>query len=238
MEDTVFQRYEKKYLLNLFQYRVLMQMINGMIEEDIYGKYSISNIYFDTVDYELIRTSLNKPLYKEKIRLRSYGETAQSDDTVYVEIKKKYDGVVYKRRCIMTLEEAENYLYKGFAPETDCQIMHEIQWFTKRYELKPSVSLSYDRIAYKGREDDSLRITFDRNIRYRESELSLGAGNKGLLLMPEDNILMEVKTQEALSLTLSHIFSELKIFPLSFSKYGLYYQKNVNGVRKGWEKYA
>lgn len=226
MAQEVFKRYEKKYLLSREQYTALLAGMEGKIQQDEYGEYTICNIYFDTPDYELIRTSLEKPEYKEKLRLRSYGAPGR-EDMVFVEMKKKFDGVVYKRRAAMTLAQAEDYLYRGVNPDGESQIMHELLWFTARYSLKPAVCLTYDRAAYVGIEEEELRITFDTRIRFRETELYLEKGCEGEALLPEDKILMEVKVANRMPLWMSHLFSELEIFPISFSKYGIYFQKKL-----------
>ncbi len=237
MAQEVFKRYEKKYLMTLAQYEALLPRILNKVRMDQYGDYTISNIYFDTKDYELIRTSLEKPTYKEKLRLRSYGEVGK-EDKVFVEIKKKFDGVVYKRRVEMTLAQAEEYLYNNGNPKIDCQIMKELDWFTQRYPLEPAVFLAYDRKAYSGIDDEELRITFDTNIRYRETKLSLEKGGSGNLLLPPNLVLMEVKIPGVMPLWLSHLLSELEIYPNSFSKYGTYYKQNMHLLMKGKKKYA
>ena len=150
MAQEVFKRYEKKYMLTREQYNQLMSSLITKMCPDSYGKHTICNIYFDTPDYQLIRTSLDKPVYKEKIRLRSYG-VPKEDDTVFLELKKKYDGVVYKRRVPMTLREARNYLYKGIKPEKGSQILREIDYAYQFYQTKPMVYLAYERIAFCGK---------------------------------------------------------------------------------------
>lgn len=237
MAQEVFKRYEKKYLLTDHQHVALLEAMKGKIKEDEYGAYTICNVYFDTPTYELIRTSLQKPKYKEKLRLRSYGVPGQ-DEVVFVELKKKFDGVVYKRRTEMTLAQAEDYLYRGINPNIDCQIMRELKWFTDRYSLVPVVYLAYDRVAYVGVDEEELRVTFDTNIRYRENNLNLGAGSVGKNLIPENMCLMELKVADRIPLWLSHLLSELEIYPISFSKYGTYYQQNMHLLMKGNKKYA
>lgn len=231
MAQEIFRRYEKKYLLTSLQYHALLSEMEGCIRQDAYGEYTICNIYFDTADYELIRTSLEKPVYKEKIRLRSYG-TPEPEDTVFIELKKKYNGVVYKRRTSMTLAEAEDFLYRGIPPAKDCQIMRELLWFTRRYALKPSVYLAYDRTAYTGTDEPELRITFDRNIRCRERALYLGVQKEENILLPGDPILMEIKAADRIPLWMSRLFSKLGVFPVSFSKYGVYYLQNAASLHK------
>ena len=208
-----FQRIEEKYLLNTEQYDRLRGALQAHIVPDDYPESTICNIYYDTPDYELIRHSMEKPLYKEKFR-------------VFMEIKKKFDGIVYKRRVMSGVGETMEYLRGGEEPEvTDPQILQEIQWFRHNYELVPKLFLAYDRLAFRDTEDPELRLTFDRNIRFRTENLDLTCGDYGVKLLPENQILMEVKIPGAAPVWLSHILSELNIFPISFSKYGKCYQK-------------
>lgn len=237
MAQEYFKRYEKKYLLSNLQYHSLLKRMNGYIQADTYGSYSIYNIYFDTPDFALIRTSLEKPLYKEKLRLRSYGVPTQ-DSPVFLEIKKKFDGVVYKRRTTITLSDAERYLYQGIHTEHNSQVLREIDWMFTRYPLHPAVFLSYDRKAYCGITDSELRITFDTNIHARNDWLSLTDGTGGTAILPDDTILMEVKFLGAMPLWMSQLFAEMQIYPTSFSKYGTYYKQSLCEPRKGIQKYA
>jgi len=234
MAQEVFKRYEKKYMVTIAQYNELISQMITKLNADQYGKHTISNIYFDTPDYSLIRASLEKPVYKEKIRLRSYG-TPSEDDTVFIELKKKYDGVVYKRRIPMTLREARKYLYYGIQPETGSQILREIEYTMNRYEPKPMVYLAYERIAFYGKEDPELRVTFDMNIRAREFNLDLKKGSYGIPLLEKGHMLMEIKIPGAMPTWMSHILSELAIYPVSYSKYGAYYQDYImnQNVYKG-----
>ena len=168
---------------------------------------------------------MEKPLYKEKFRVRSYGVPAKTG-SVFMEIKKKFDGIVYKRRVMSGVGETMEYLRGGEEPEvTDPQILQEIQWFRHNYDLVPKLFLAYDRLAFRDTEDPELRLTFDRNIRFRTENLDLTCGDYGVKLLPENQILMEVKIPGAAPVWLSHILSELNIFPISFSKYGKCYQK-------------
>jgi len=224
--QDVFRRYEKKFMLNEQQYRSLRSALEGTMSVDEYGKHTIGNVYFDTDDYRLIRASLEKPVYKEKLRVRSYGVPA-AQDQVFVELKKKYDGVVYKRRASMTLDEAEAYLLWGERPREETQITREIDWFMNFYHPVPKVYLAYDRVALFGKEDPELRITFDTDIRFRQTALSLWAGDSGAPLLSMGQYLMEVKIPGAMPLWMSHLFDQCGIFSTSFSKYGAVYQNNI-----------
>jgi len=231
----VFKRYEKKYLLDPMQYAELSSKLGEYMAADEYGRHTICNIYFDTDDYELIRTSLEKPIYKEKLRLRSYGIPGDND-RVFAEVKKKFDGVVYKRRTAMTAGETERFFNCGIKPRgADGQILREIEWFLLRYQPEPKVFLAYDRMALFGKEDPALRITFDRNIRWRDTDLDLRFGDRGEAVLPPDKILMEIKIPGTVPVWLGHMLSEMGLFPTSFSKYGTCYVQNILGrnVRRG-----
>ena len=191
--QMTFQRYEIKYLLDPVSYQKLRQALQDYVKVDNYGKTTICNIYYDTPDYRLIRTSLDKPVYKEKLRLRCYG-TATDRSTAFVELKKKYKGIVYKRREDMSLKDAELFLNQGIQPEKHSQVMEELSSFCSYYpDLQPAMYLAYDRIATYGVEDPSLRITFDSKIRSREDCLDLRAQAYGEELLPCGYRLMEIK---------------------------------------------
>lgn len=222
----VFKRVEKKYLLNREQYDAVLEVIAPYMEMDEYGLSQICNVYFDTPDDELIRTSIEKPMYKEKLRLRSYGVPAP-DGKVYLEIKKKYDSIVYKRRVALKLSEAEDYLLRGIRPKKDSQILREIDYFIGFYHPIPKLYLAYDRTAYFGKEDADFRMTFDSGIRSRREELSLGLGDHGKQLREDDYHLLEIKAVGAYPMWLARALSELKIYPVSFSKYGSVYKQEL-----------
>lgn len=222
----VFQRIEKKYMLDDEQYEKLLKAIAPYMEMDEYGLSKICNIYFDTKQDDLVRRSNEKPVYKEKLRLRSYGVPC-AKDKVYLEIKKKYKGIVYKRRISLSLQEAEDYLLRGIRPVKDSQILREIDYFIQFYQPLPKLYLAYDRTAWFGKEDPDFRMTFDANIRSRREKLSLADGDEGTPLYEHSYHLLEVKAAGAYPLWLVNALSDLKIYPVSFSKYGTIYKKEV-----------
>ena len=204
-----FRRVEKKYLLTRQQYRMLRAALCDYIETDDYPKSTICNVYYDTPDYLLISRSLEKPVYKEKFRLRSYG-VPEEDGKVFMEIKKKYEPRVSNQ-----------------------QIMNEIEWFCRAYrKLQPGMFLAYDRYAFRAKSDPDLRITFDWNIRFRTDHMELIFGDYGESLFDEDLCVMEIKIPGAAPMWLTQILSELKIYPTSFSKYGRCYQKLMTRRRE------
>ncbi len=226
--QTVFERTEKKYIITLSQRKRLLELIEKYIRDDEYGESTVCSLYFDTDDYRLIRTSLEKPVYKEKLRLRSYS-TPKENSNVFLELKKKYEGVVYKRRRTLSYRSAMNYLESGKLPD-DSQIMKEIDYAINFYNgLKPKVFIAYDRTAFYCKTDRDLRITFDRNVRFRTEELDLKYGSYGERILPHNLCIMEIKALSAMPLWLVKALSELNIRPGSFSKYGTAYQKIQSG---------
>lgn len=225
IQDT-FRRHEKKFLMTSTQYASVLQCLKTRMSVDEYGLHTICNVYFDTDQYDLIRTSLEKPQYKEKFRLRSYG-VQKTDGVVFAEIKKKFDGVVYKRRIAAAPQDIQTILTQKRATEQDRQIQSEIQWFFSAYKPKPKVFIAYERLALAANDDPELRITFDRNIRWRTEQLDLCSGDKGDAVLTDGSVVMEVKALGGIPLWLVSMLSEQKIYATSFSKYGVCYQRHI-----------
>lgn len=230
MDIEVFNRYETKYILTARQYERILERLDPYMEADAFvkanGMYTISNIYYDTVDNHLIRNSLGKPVYKEKLRLRGYG-VPQIGDKVYLEIKKKYKGLVNKRRTNIVLKDAYRYMDSGIKPQLrdfmNGQVLKEIDYMVHQYELMPKLYLAYDRNAMFARDGHDIRITFDTNIRTRREDLRLELGDYGSPLVNKDYWLMEVKAEHTVPIWLSRILTQEGIVPASFSKYGTEY---------------
>ncbi len=230
--QQIFRRYETKYLLSKRQYHQILCEMEKSLKPDLHGLHTVSNIYYDTADFQMIRTSLEKPLYKEKLRLRCYG-IPKSEDAVFMEIKKKYKGIVYKRRIMLPLIEAEASLQaRNFTNSHEQQIAQELSWMLQKYQPEAKVVLSYDRSAYQGIEDPELRITFDQDIRFRQSIFDLSKGSWGHPLLPADQILMEIKIPGAMPLWLCELLNHNSIYPASFSKYGYCYQNYLGKFSK------
>ena len=219
-----FRRHEEKYLLTNNQYKYLLKRINKYLVKDKYYENNICNIYFDTDNYDLIKNSIEKPIYKEKIRLRSY-KVPKLKDNVFFEIKKKYDGISNKRRITLKLNEFNSYYQNNKKPNCNNQIYQEIDYTVKNNNLKPKVFLAYNRLSYYTKEDKNIRITFDKDLRYRTQDLDLNLGDCGKKYFKEDIYILEIKTLTSIPLWLVKELSELKIFPTSFSKYGSIYKK-------------
>ncbi len=227
MAIEIFNRYEHKYLLDEQTYDKVIPIIESHMELDAYNEghkpYTIANIYYDTGDDYLIRHSLESPVYKEKLRLRSYGVPGMTSK-VFLEIKKKYKGLVNKRRTMIELDEAYDFVKTGEEPEAreymNKQVMDEINYFLHVYDLEPKVYLAYDRIAYFEKDNPDLRISFDKNIRSRRHDVHLEDGDYGKKLLDDDMYLMEIKTARAKPLWLTHMLTEFDIKRVKFSKYG------------------
>ena len=218
-----FSRYEKKYLLDLKQYERLMDRLKEYVVPDKFFNCQIRSIYYDTDSYQLIRRSIEKPEYKEKLRIRSYKET-EDDEKVFVEFKKKLDGIVYKRRtkaiCKDVIEDIYNCQF------TDSQISNEIKYALNYYNnLHPAFYIGCTRTSYKAKDDDFLRITFDSDIKYRRNNLCLKADITDKSVT--DKIVMEIKVGNAMPLWLCEILDEVKAYPRGFSKVGTAFEKEV-----------
>lgn len=221
--QTVFMRYELKYSLSPQQKQRVLEAMEDFMEPDRYGRTTIRNLYFDTDNYRLIRRSLDKPAYKEKLRLRSYGP-AGPDSAVFVELKKKYEEVVYKRRVSLPQRQAMDWLLGQEKCPLDTQIAREVNYFLDFYQtLRPAVFLSYERQAFFAKDGSDFRVTFDENILCRQESVSLEAPVYGTPILPEGKCLMEIKCSGGIPLWMTQVLSREKIFKSSFSKYGTAY---------------
>ena len=233
----VMKRYELKYLISREQEAYFRKRLEGYMQVDRFGLTSIASLYYDTPEYRLICASLENPLFKEKMRLRSYG-LATDSSPVFLELKRKAYGVVYKRRVQSTIP----LVGKFFAGEGDIcaggQINREITYFRDYYgSLAPACLIIYDRTAFFQPEGD-LRLTIDNNPRYRTRDLDLRVSMEGISLLPEGYSVLEIKVQEAMPLWLAKILDEGKIYKGSFSKYGAAYQNQMKKRYSGGMKYV
>jgi len=221
------KRYEMKYILSEQQMLYLKAALKDHMEVDQYGKTSIASIYFDTPDDRLIRASLEKPEYKEKIRLRSYG-LVKPEENVFLELKRKSEGIVYKRRIQMSEKNVISFLTNNNEELTNDQISKEIIYFKNYYRhLLPKILIIYDRVAYFDKNSD-LRVTIDENPRYRLKDLNLHTSMEGESLLNDGGAILEIKAQDSIPLWLTSILSEGKIYQGSFSKVGEAYKKCVH----------
>lgn len=227
----VFERHEIKYQITAAQKRALLGELAGHMRLDQYGRSTIRNLYYDTDTFRIVRRSNEKPVYKEKLRVRSYQQLAEGDE-VFVELKKKYKSVVYKRRIAMPESEAMQWLSGGREPLARTQIEREIEYFRQYYQnLHPTVFLSYEREAYCAVDGTDFRLTFDENILARTERLSLCEAVGGQRILPAGSVLMELKTASGIPLWMTELLNRNQIFKSSFSKYGTAYQEVICAER-------
>lgn len=231
----VMKRYELKYIIDKDQELFLRKRLEGHMQEDRFGLTSIASLYYDTPDYRLINASIEKPLFKEKMRLRSYG-LATDDSPVFLELKRKAYGIVYKRRVQTTIPLAEK-MFKGDADIcAGGQINNEITYFRDFYgNLAPACMIIYDRTAFF-EPDGDLRLTFDNDPRYRTDRLDLRISMEGISLLPPGYSILEIKVQDAMPLWLTAILDEGKIYKASYSKYGEAYKNQMRNIYIGGNK--
>ncbi|HOO49333.1 MAG TPA: polyphosphate polymerase domain-containing protein [Saccharofermentans sp.] len=227
--QSTFKRYEFKYILESAQKLALMDALEGRMKIDSYGRTTIRNIYFDTDNFRLIRLSLDKPSYKEKLRVRSY-KKIENDDEVFVELKKKCESIVYKRRVSVPETLAMDWLVAGGNQPGSSQVEDEIEYFREFYkEISPKVFISYEREAFYSTDNTNIRLTLDSNILARDYDLSLRYGVHGDSIIDEDKTILEVKVSDTIPMWLIRFLRDNNIQKTSFSKYGMYY---------GGKKYA
>ncbi len=225
---AVMQRFELKYVLNKAQAEALRRAMEGRMVPDQFGRTTIASLYYDTPDHRLIRASMEKPDFKEKLRLRSYGPASEGSP-VFLELKRKSQSTVYKRRVQTTVGAAAAFLRGDPEALDDNQISRELSFFRDSYQaLVPSCMILYDRTAYV-ELDGELRLTIDENPRYRTWDLDLTRPAVGTPLLGQDCSILELKVQGAVPLWLSRAMSRAGIYKTSFSKYGEAYRRELAG---------
>lgn len=230
-----FQRFEKKYLLTPLKYRRLQRTLKDRMAEDEYGRYTIVSVYFDTDAFDIIRTSVQQPIFKEKLRLRWYGEGGD-DAAMFWELKRKYRGRVYKRRIPAQPCGVSRLLRPDEERFCQGQIAREVEWFVRRYRPVPKLLLAYDREAFQSPGDRELRVTFDHRIRWRDRDFGFSHGSGGTPLLEGGTVLMEIKACGNLPIWLTELLAAEKLYPSSFSKYGTWYE--TVHLRKGTSQHA
>lgn len=230
---NIFRRVEQKYLITSAQYDALMEALGDKLVKDEYFYNDIYNLYLDAPDHRLIIQSIEKPMYKEKFRVRSYGLAENEDSKVYLEIKKKFDGTSHKRRISMTLGEFYKYMEKGNRPKGANPItLAELDYDFEKYNLQPSILINYERYSYYFRGNKDLRITFDHNVRYRTKKPDLTNGDDMHPIIDKDMYIMEIKSLDSLPIKLSQLLAKLKIYPRGFSKPKNAYLKSLESAKR------
>ncbi len=224
---STFARVEKKYILTPTQAETIIAALGGRgFRENIYGSPLIQSIYYDTPDHLLVRRSVERPGYKEKLRLRTYGD-ADPASPAWAEIKKKVNGIVYKRRTGLPLAQAASAMASGRLPEENGQIAREIEWFIRCYPgLRPACLIAYERRAFE-QPAEGLRLTFDADVRFRGRDFDLTLPAAGTPLLGPGEILMEVKVPGAYPLWLTGLIWQVGARPVHFSKYGTAWVRHI-----------
>ena len=218
--NDIFRRVEKKYIITNEQFTRICKFLNKYMDADQYGKSTICNIYFDSPNYDLISHSITKPYFKEKIRLRSYN-TPKKESKVYLEIKRKADVIVGKRRIAMNLKDFEKYIQNPELMENEnVQIKKELDYYFRLYSLEPKMYISYEREAFYEKNNRDFRITFDRNIKARDYNLELDSGSYGENILSPELVVMEIKTLNVIPIWFIKVLNGCNIQPCGFSKYG------------------
>ena len=224
--QSIFKRYEKKYIITREQYAALEDALLRHMKPDSFGEYLVQNLYFDTDGWDVVRASIEKPLYKEKMRLRCYGEMSQESE-LFLEIKKKYKGMVYKRRIAIPAKILPAGSVLSVVSANASQIAREFDFYIKTNTVSEKVYISYHRAAFVGIADRDLRVTFDTDIRFRLDGLDYSHPGDGHFILPRDKMLMEVKTPGGMPLWVARTLCENKIFPTTFSKFGVCYTNHI-----------
>ena len=222
-----FERIEKKFWMSRKQYHELLPLLEKKMNHDEYGIVTICNIFYDTPDYALIRRSIERPYFKEKLRLRSYGLPTDAD-MVFVEIKRKLDGIGYKRRIQVPFYQAKNLLQGKPIGCENAQIEKEILAFVNRYHPEPMVYLSYQRYAMTAKDNPDFRVTIDQNLQYRMDDVENPDETQMQPIMDDKTmVLMEIKALGAIPMWLTDELSRLKIYQAPFSKIGTCYTQRI-----------
>ncbi|MCL1787878.1 MAG: polyphosphate polymerase domain-containing protein [Defluviitaleaceae bacterium] len=226
--ESIFRRQEVKFVITDAQRGQIYDFVAGRIPPDVFGKYLVQSLYFDTDHWDVICTSIDKPLFKEKLRLRCYG-VPNLHSTMYLELKKKYRGIVHKRRIAFPMAELEHKSVRDIAAADTTQVGRELNFYLQSMPVHEKVHISYHRAAFE--DDSGLRITFDTDVRFRTNLLDYQHPDGGRPILPPGLTVIEVKTLGGIPMWLARAFSNLSIYPTSFSKYGVGYKKYI--VHKG-----
>jgi hypothetical protein len=232
---ATFKRYEKKYLITKEKLEQILPSLLEYMELDPFclngNEYRIYSIYYDTDNHDVIRQNSSSPVYKEKMRIRSYYDLKDPEDKIFMEIKKKSEGQGNKRRIKLKIKEIEPFVNEGILPETNdylsTQVAKELQYYLMRNKVHPALYVQYDRLALFGKEDKNFRMTFDRNVRTRRSNFVFGESDEDELLLPNGEYIMEIKILGSMPLWLTKILSENDLFSRGFSKYGVKYKNDA-----------
>lgn len=230
--ENIFKRYEKKYLVTRAQGAALQDIFLRHMEADRYGSYLVQNLYYDTEGWDVIRESIDKPFYKEKMRLRCYGVPKPGTD-YFLELKKKYKGIVYKRRVAIPEQSLSGRAVRDSVSEEPSQIARELEFYMKSNAVSERIYIAYHRAALAGINDAGLRVTFDTDMCFRTDRLDFTHPYIGFPILPGNTMLMEIKTLGGMPMWMVRVLNEGNIYPTTFSKYGVCYTNHILGQSEG-----
>lgn len=243
--SDVFERKEMKYRITAAQLAELLPVLQEHLVPADFADATVRSLYYDTPGDDLIARSIEGPLYKEKLRLRVYGDGYDPAMPAFVEIKKKFKGIVYKRRVMLSLAAAEAFLDgmpyeealaaypladKKLAAQVrenaakNKQIANEIAFFMQRYApLQPSILTACSRCSLVDPDGGDLRITIDTQLCAKHRPTNIGDVDGAGALIGEGDAIMEIKSTFALPLWLTSALSSVGAYKQSFSKCGAAY---------------
>ena len=232
-----FSRYEFKFPVKYDDMDRMLDDLAPYVGQDEHtdenGYYTISSIYLDNDTWQCFYETINRDKYRQKVRLRVYG-SVDNNSICFFELKAKFKGLVGKRRVKMRLGDAMTFIKEcnaGHDPDIntfECsnrQILKELKHIILTKSLKPTVVVSYERLALFSKDDPDLRITFDVNIRTRDTELDLTKGTGGDYVTSEDTAILEVKTSKNIPYWLVGILKKYNYKDQTFSKYCSHFSK-------------
>lgn len=229
-----FKRKETKYIVDKKTFELLEKELRQYMMADEFATSTITNIYFDNEDFDMIQDSLAKKNGREKIRMRVYDATPSESSQAFLEIKKKENKIGYKYRLTSNPVSVTNYIENGVIDSTikDDKVTSELEMLRERYgTIKPKKYIYYDRVSYKGIEDKKVRLTIDKNLLYRDYDVDAMEGKFGKNLLDPTKVIMEVKVPEERPEWLVALLEKYQIEKQSFSKYGNAYKlaHNITG---------
>lgn len=235
--ETSFKRIETKYIVAKDDVKDLIKDLKEYVVEDDYPTSTISNIYFDTENFDVIQDALAKQHRREKIRMRTYIEKPQADSPVFLEVKSKdEEGIGHKFRLVATSQAIINLITDGKVDHQiqDPDLVQEIQRLRKRYghRLEPRMFIYYDRLSLKEKKSiqgypyQKIRVTIDQNLVFRDQAVSLFDGKKGEPLLEDDFVIMEIKAPGQEPQWLKDLLEKYGLVKQKFSKYSCAYHKS------------
>lgn len=234
-----FRRKESKYIVDKAVFAQLETELKTYMVADEYANSTITNIYFDNEQFEMIQDAIDKKYGREKVRMRVYDAQPSKNSQAFLEIKKKENKIGFKYRLTSTPLAVMEYVEKGLADQTmaDEKVMSELATLKKRYgSIKPKMYIYYDRVSFKGKEDQKVRVTVDQNLLYRADHIDVERGRFGKALLDPDKVILEIKVAEEQPTWLVDLLEKYQIQKQSFSKYGNAYR--LASLSRGGEQHA